>query len=100
VLQAVFDYVLSKECVPSREHLFNDLLSLMACHAAVRAGDRLTPEAITELLALRELARTRTTARTVVPRRFASAATIGNATSSVCESGAAAFRRTAPSHSP
>jgi DNA mismatch repair protein MutL len=56
VLQAVFDYVPSKECVPSREQLFNDLLSLMACHAAVRAGDRLTPEAITELLALRELA--------------------------------------------
>jgi DNA mismatch repair protein MutL len=42
--------------VPSREQLFNDLLSLMACHVAVRAGDRLTPEAITELLAQRELA--------------------------------------------
>jgi hypothetical protein len=100
VLQAVVDYVLSKERVPSRERLFNDLLSLMACHADVRAGDRLSPEAITELLALRELARTRTTARTVVPRRFASVATIWNATSSVCESGAAAFRRRAPRHSP
>jgi hypothetical protein len=32
-LQAVVDYVLSKERVPSREQLFNDLLSLMACHA-------------------------------------------------------------------
>ena len=56
VLRAVVDYVLSKERVPSREQLLNDLLSLMACHAAVRAGDRLTPEAITELLAQRELA--------------------------------------------
>jgi DNA mismatch repair protein MutL len=56
VLRAVVDYVLSKERVPSREQLLNDLLSLMACHAAVRGGDRLTPEAIQELLAQRELA--------------------------------------------
>ena len=38
---------------PARAH---DLLGLMACHAAVRAGDRLSPEAIRELLAQRELA--------------------------------------------
>ncbi len=56
VLRAVVDYVLTKERVPSREQLLNDLLSLMACHAAVRAGDRLTPEAIAALLALREVA--------------------------------------------
>ncbi len=56
VLSAVIDYLLSKERVPSREQLFNDLLSLMACHAAVRAGDRLTPEAIAELLTQREFA--------------------------------------------
>jgi DNA mismatch repair protein MutL len=42
VLRAVIDCLLSTECVPSREQLLNDLLSLMACHAAVRAGDRLT----------------------------------------------------------
>jgi DNA mismatch repair protein MutL len=53
LLQAVVDQLLSKERVPSREQLFNDLLSLMACHAAVRAGDRLTPETIAELLAQR-----------------------------------------------
>jgi len=56
MLRAVVDYVLSKERVPSREQLLNDLLSLMACHAAVRAGDRLTPEDIQELLAQRERA--------------------------------------------
>jgi DNA mismatch repair protein MutL len=56
MLRAVVDYVLSKERVPSRDQLLNDLLSLMACHAAVRAGDRLTPEDIQELLAQRELA--------------------------------------------
>jgi DNA mismatch repair protein MutL len=56
VLRAVVDYLLSKERVPSREQLLHDLLSLMACHAAVRAGDRLTEEAIAALLAQRELA--------------------------------------------
>jgi DNA mismatch repair ATPase MutL len=40
-----------------REQLLNDLLSLTACHAAVRAGDRLTPEEIAALLEQRELAR-------------------------------------------
>jgi DNA mismatch repair ATPase MutL len=42
-------------CQPRREQLLNDLLSLMACHAAVCAGDRLTSDAIQELLAQREL---------------------------------------------
>jgi DNA mismatch repair protein MutL len=56
VLHAVVDYVLAKERVPGREQFLNDLLGLMACHSAVRAGDRLSPEAISELLALRELA--------------------------------------------
>ncbi|MHB1426901.1 MAG: DNA mismatch repair endonuclease MutL, partial [Gemmataceae bacterium] len=56
VLGAVIDYLLNKERVPSREQLLNDLLSLMACHAAVRVGDRLSAEAIGELLTQRELA--------------------------------------------
>jgi DNA mismatch repair protein MutL len=41
---------------PSREQLLSDLLILMACHAAVRASDRLSPLAIHELLVLRQLA--------------------------------------------
>jgi DNA mismatch repair protein MutL len=36
--------------------LFTDLLSLMACHAAVRAGDRLTAEEIADLVEQRHLA--------------------------------------------
>jgi DNA mismatch repair protein MutL len=56
ILLAVVDHLVSKERVPSREVLFNDLLSLMACHAAVRAGDRLTPEEMSALVAQRQLA--------------------------------------------
>jgi DNA mismatch repair protein MutL len=55
-LQVVVDYLLTKGRLPSREQMLNDLLSLMACHAAVRAGDRLSPEMIAELLSQRELA--------------------------------------------
>jgi DNA mismatch repair protein MutL len=40
----------------SREQLLNDLLSLMACHSAIRACDRLTQEEIASLLEQRELA--------------------------------------------
>jgi DNA mismatch repair protein MutL len=56
ILRAVVDHLVSKERVPSREQLLNDLLSLMACHAAIRAGDRLTPEEIAALIAQRNLA--------------------------------------------
>jgi DNA mismatch repair protein MutL len=56
ILKAVIDHLLAKERPPSREHLLNDLLSLMACHAAVRAGDRLSSEQIVALVAQRHLA--------------------------------------------
>jgi DNA mismatch repair protein MutL len=56
ILKAVVDYLVAKERAPTREHLFNDLLSLMACHAAVRAGDPLNQEQIAALIAQRQLA--------------------------------------------
>jgi DNA mismatch repair protein MutL len=56
ILRAVVDHLVTKERVPNREQLLNDLLSLMACHAAVRAGDRLTPDEIAALVAQRDLA--------------------------------------------
>ncbi len=54
ILKAVVDHLVSQERTPSREVLFNDLMSLMACHAAVRAGDRLTPEQMAALVEQRE----------------------------------------------
>jgi DNA mismatch repair protein MutL len=56
ILQAVVDYLTNKERLPTREVLLNDLMALMACHAAVRAGDRLSQDQITGLLAQRHLA--------------------------------------------
>ena len=56
ILKAVVDHLVSKERVPTREQLFNDLLSLMACHGAVRSGDPLTPEEIAALVAQRAMA--------------------------------------------
>jgi DNA mismatch repair protein MutL len=56
LLKSVIDHLCAKDRLPTREALFNDLLSLMACHSAVRAGDPLTPEQIVALLAQRQLA--------------------------------------------
>jgi DNA mismatch repair protein MutL len=55
LLKAVVDHLTTRDRLPTREVLFNDLLSLMACHSAVRAGDRLPPEEMESLLALRYL---------------------------------------------
>jgi DNA mismatch repair protein MutL len=56
LLRAVVDHLTAQDRLPSREVLFNDLLSLMACHSAVRAGERLTPENMAALVAQRDLA--------------------------------------------
>jgi len=56
VLKAVVDHLMTQDRPPTREALFNDILSLMACHAAVRSGDRLTNDQIAALVAQRHLA--------------------------------------------
>jgi DNA mismatch repair protein MutL len=56
ILKSVVDHLVAQERPPTREQLLNSLLSLMACHAAVRAGDRLTVEQMTALVAQRHLA--------------------------------------------
>jgi DNA mismatch repair protein MutL len=52
----VVDHLAGRERLPTAEQLLNDLMSLMACHAAVRSGDPLTAEEIGALVALRHLA--------------------------------------------
>jgi DNA mismatch repair protein MutL len=56
ILKSVVDHLSGKERLPTREQVLNDLLSLMACHSAVRAGDPLTQEQIAMLVAQRHLA--------------------------------------------
>ena len=46
----------TKERPPTRDAMLHDLTATMACKAAVKAGDRLTPEEISYLLYLRQLA--------------------------------------------
>src|SRR5690606_10070621 len=55
ILRTVVDHLMTQDRLPTREVLLNDLLSLMACHSAVRAGDRLTPEQIDALIEQRHL---------------------------------------------
>jgi DNA mismatch repair protein MutL len=56
VLAAVVEYLTRQERPPTREVLLNDLMALIACHTAVRAGDRLSPEQIAALVEKRHLA--------------------------------------------
>jgi DNA mismatch repair protein MutL len=56
ILSGVIDYLATKERAPTKEALLDHLLATMACKAAVKAGDRLTPEEIAHLLHLRQLA--------------------------------------------
>jgi DNA mismatch repair protein MutL len=56
ILRGVVDDLTGRERLPTREQLLSDLMSLMACHAAVRSGDALTAEEIAALVAQRHLA--------------------------------------------
>ena len=56
ILKRVIDHLMNKERVPTREQLLSDLMSLMACHAAVRSGDALNAEEIAALVQMRHLA--------------------------------------------
>ncbi len=56
ILRSVVDHLAGRERLPTREQLLSDLMSLMACHAAVRAGDSLNAEEIAALVAQRHLA--------------------------------------------
>jgi DNA mismatch repair protein MutL len=56
ILKGVIDELMNKERLPNKAALLDHLLATMACKAAVKAGDKLTPEEIAHLLKLRDLA--------------------------------------------
>lgn len=56
ILRAVVDFLSARDRTPNREQMLNDLLAMMACKAAVKAGDRLGPDQIAALLEQRHLA--------------------------------------------
>jgi DNA mismatch repair protein MutL len=56
IFKAVVDYLATKEQLPPKEVMLDHLLATMACKAAVKAGDPLTPDEIVHLLELRQMA--------------------------------------------
>ncbi len=56
LFQDVVDRLMAKDRPPTRDQLLEHLLATMACRAAVKAGDHLTPEEIAELINQRDLA--------------------------------------------
>ncbi|QDU31549.1 DNA mismatch repair protein MutL [Anatilimnocola aggregata] len=54
MLRQVVDQIVAGGKSPDRRDLLNDLLNMIACKAAIKAGDRLAPEEITALLEQRE----------------------------------------------
>jgi DNA mismatch repair protein MutL len=56
IFQSVVDVLATKDRPPTRDQLFDRLLATMACKAAVKAGDRLSPEEIDYLMRLRPTA--------------------------------------------
>ena len=56
ILAGVIDQLLTNDRPPSKEAMLDHLMATMACKAAVKAGDKLTPEEIAYLLELRLMA--------------------------------------------
>jgi DNA mismatch repair protein MutL len=56
IFKSVVDVLTTKDRPPTRDQLFDHLLATMACKAAVKAGDRLSPEEIDYLMKLRPTA--------------------------------------------
>jgi DNA mismatch repair protein MutL len=55
VLRGLLEQLLAGTKTPDRRDLLDELLHSIACKAAIKAGDRLSPEEISSLLAQRHL---------------------------------------------
>ena len=53
IFKGVADALAARDRPPTRDQLFEHLLATMACKAAVKAGDRLSPEEVDHLMRLR-----------------------------------------------
>ena len=50
VLRQIVESLMTVGSVPQRRDLLDEMLNMIACKAAIKAGDRLTPEEIASLL--------------------------------------------------
>ena len=55
VLRQIVDHLLEKGSAPDRRDLIDELLHMISCKAAIKAGDRLTPEEVSALMDQRHL---------------------------------------------
>ncbi|HZZ72208.1 MAG TPA: DNA mismatch repair endonuclease MutL [Pirellulales bacterium] len=56
ILLGLLEQLMAGEKTPERRDVLDELLHMLSCKAAIKAGDKLTPEEITSLVAQRHLA--------------------------------------------
>ena len=72
VLRQIVEQLLNTEKPPDRRDLLDDLLHMISCKAAIKAGDRLSSEEVQTLLEQRQHYQDAHHCRTAVPPRWSS----------------------------